>query len=974
MVSFYRISITDNQTMIKPLTPKHLWRGVLAISVAAAAVFVSALFNFDQINTFVSGNKVETARGQASTNSVPVTLDGNNGSRINGENTYTITATNLNPSSFYRLVLVVDGNAQPDWEDFSNTDNASHQVSYTFTQYKNHSVVGVVQACNQDFSSCSESPDGGRSRTINVSLCGCASYSGCGTSCNFNGFDTCMDEAQSRGIPMIQVCRPEGPVCEPASDWIGICNENLAPAGQCVTWKCNNQQCTPGSIPEKKPITVVTRCIAGTSPEPNPDRAGDVQITLVNLEPSALTTSHDDPASDSADVEITGNNTTYAVEERVEDNQGRSFTPVVNNLGCTISGSGFEHCPWTQLTSIGGTFVFEIDCSENPPPPNNEPPSCTSLIFNSYDSKGVPTSATATGQDPLNDGDEDTLSFKFELHGPSNWVSDTGNGAHTGGGNYTYTGNPTNYPTTAGTYYVQTFVKDSKTDWTTSEQLCKKPFTIEETPPPPEKKNPSCDSFNIYNTRTMENCSGTTCYAQPGDQLRLTSTGKAGDWAQSPNVSRYAYMSTSWQLIPGGSLERGDTAYGTQLPWTAPATAGNYLVATNVGWVGPLGDGNLANDDGRLCTSTAPDFYVFKPNGNDYINLPGQTCSFVPECMKSLVITQVPNENPEVIIQKTLISTRVVKVGENTTFRLAATNTGNTTLTQIPVKDEFETEYLNYATATIAPSRVDEHGNTGLGTIEWSNILATNEVLFPGQSKAWDVTFTATKTTDKAQDQDADNCMWIYKDMVHDDQGNIIPSEDLASCDYVIIQEDLPPVTPAVDIEKSLTTSGDIYIGDEVTFDLVVTNTGPIDLVEYDLIDTYDSSMLRYLRAAGDKKESTGEWSTANATVSFSAGGGHLVAEDLQNLFGVLNPNDQIYVHLVFEAAKAGTTTDTARINAKGENGEWVYDEDSASAVIISVKPPKTGASEVIGLGVFTLLGGGSIVKAVTFSRKRKFI
>lgn len=306
------------------------------------------------------------------------------------------------------------------------------------------------------------------------------------------------------------------------------------------------------------------------------------------------------------------------------------------------------------------------------------------------------------------------------------------------------------------------------------------------------------------------------------------------------------------------------------------------------------------------------------------------------------------------------------------TFRLQATNTGNTTLRVVPVRDEFETEYLDYATATIAPSRVDEHGNIGLGIIEWSNVLGDSEVLFPGQSKSWEVTFTATKATDGAMDGDADNCMWILEDTVRDDQGNYIPPEDLVSCDYVIIVGRVLPTEPKVDIVKVLTSSGDIYVGDEVTFDLVVTNTGTIKLVEYDLIDEYDPSMLRYLRANGDKKESTGEWSIVGVDVPFMSGGGYLIAEDLHNIFGVLDPNDQLYVHLVFEGIKAGSTIDTAKINAKGENGEWVFDEATASVVIIATTVPKTGASELIGLTIVSLLGGGGVLKVAL--RKRELL
>lgn len=847
--------------MKKLLSPKHLWRGILIISIAAFAVMLSVLWKYEDISSLLT-NRGEPAAEAAkviaqSGETVSITADdGNDGARINTTENYTITA-GLDSSKQYRLVLVVGnsapGNAVKYIDVPAGSSTYTWRTNYTYTD-SSHSyyTAAVIQSANQEVT---RSP-------LTVATCGCSSYSGCGTSCDFRGFDSCKDEAQASGKPMIQVCRPSGPQCEDAVPWQPICHEDLAPAGTCERWSCNNEQCTPGQPSEQKNIIVITKCIPGTGD--NGALAGNVEVSLVNLSPDNLhTPANSNPASASSAVSIVAPNQVYAVRALPEDNQDRDFTPVSNGLGCQLSGNGFEWCPWSSLPTSGGTFVFQIDCSVTPPPP--PPP-----------------------------------------------------------------------------------------------------------PPPPVKANPSCDSFTVKNTRTGENCTGSTCYAEPGDQLVLSATGTAGDWASSPNVVRFAYMSSQWQPI-GGNLERGDWPYGSAVNWNAPSTNGSYMVAAATGWVGPLGDGNPFNDDGRLCTGIAPDYYVWQPSGNNYVNLIGQTCSF-DSCTKTLIVQQQPNQNPEVQILKTLVSTRTVKVGDSVTFRLQATNTGNTVLTTIPVTDEFETEYLDYATATLAPSRVDEHGDTGLGTIEWTNILGPSEVLFPGQVKAWDVTFTAMKPTTNIGDGDADNCMWIYDGTVRDDQGNVIPPEDLVSCDWVSIIHTPTPVVPAVDIQKMLTSAGDIYVGDEVKFDLVITNTGPIDLVEYALIDTYDASYLRYVRATGDKKESTGEYSLTNVTIPFSVGGGHLVANDLQNLFGVLNPNDQIYVHLVFEATRAGTTTDTARINAKGDNGEWVSDEDNASVVIISVKPPKTGASEVIGLGVFTLLGSGGIAKLSMILKKKSLV
>lgn len=814
--------------MKKLLESKHFWRGVLATSVALIAVFISAMFNVESLADLFAKKGIEQVRGNSITG-ISVSIDGSTGSRVNDSKTYTINGSSLDSSAYYRFVLVVNGEAKPGWGDYNGSANVSHQVAYTFTENTKHNVVGVVQVCDANFNNCSEENGGGRSSVITVSTCVCEFYDGCGTNCNFSGFHSCMPEAIDNKIPMIQVCSPDGPVCENAYDWIHCCDGTLAPPGECkICSSCNNEECTPLIPSAQKPLTVTTRCIPGTGPDAS--KAGNVQISLVNLEPGSTSTPNSDPASSTENVSIVPPSEHYAVRARPEENQGRVFEAVGNSLGCSSSsGPSFEGCPWSLLPDTGGTFVFEIDCSDTPPPPPPPPPPVIEKPLTV-----VTQCIPGTGPDADLAGD------------------------------------------------VKVTLVNLHPDATTT---------------------PHADPARSIVNVSIDDQSG--FYA-----LRAMPTENRGR------------VFTPIQNSLGCSVDPTAPAF-EWCPWPSlPQTGGTFVFEID-------------------CSTPPPP----------------------------------PIIDPSIAIQKTLVTTRVIELGETATFRLSATNTGNTTLTTVPVRDEFETEYLDYATATMPPSRVDERGNSGLGVIEWTNILSTNEVLFPGQTKAWEVTFTATKSTDTAPDGDADNCMWILERTVRDDQNSYIPPEDLTSCDYVIIVGKILPTIPSVDIQKVLTTSGDVYIGDEVSFDIVITNTGTINLVEYDLIDRYDASYLRYLRAYGDKKESTGEWSLVSVPISFSSGGGYIVAENLHLLFGVLDPSDQIYVHIYFEGIRAGTTVDTARINAKGENGEWVYDEDSASVTILSVKPPKTGASEVIGLSVFALLGSGGAAKGIfALVSKRKVL
>lgn len=665
--------------------------------------------------------------------------------------------------------------------------------------------------------------------------------------------------------------------------------------------------------------------------------------------------------------------------EKPEDGQSYTIIGAQFNIPRYPDFEGPDPENYQNIVSSATDKNFAyFNCNEGPPPPppppENEAPICRSLELDRYGN--IPTSATVRAYDPPNDDDNGNLAFRLSTTGPgySFTTSEEWETSHNNG-EYTHVRSPFaggSAPSSQGTYTVTVRIHDSQGAEPSSYVNCTKEFVIPG-PPPPSPENPSCDSFTVYNTRTGEICTGDTCYAQPGDVLRLATTGTAGSWGPNgvPNVTRFSYTDgRHWNVI-GGPIERGDWNYGTTVRWTVPDDTGEYMLATATGWVGPLGDGDPFNDDGRLCTKLWPDYDVWQPDGNFYINMPGETCQN-DSCSKRLII-QGPGV-PDLEVEKVLATPREVAVGDEVTFQLKVINTGATTLTRIPVTDRFETEFVDFVRSNITPTTVNENNGEQWGEIYWSNILAPGEVLTPqghpgAHEKVWDVTFVATKATGGAEDKDSDNCVLVYEGTGDDDEGNHPPPDDREDCDYVIIGEVLP-TDADIDIVKKLTTSDPVNVGDEVTFDLVITNIGTVRIMKYDLIDTFDSSKLDYLSATGDKLESDGTWSVVGVNVPFSVGGSRLISEDLQDIFGPLDPADKVYIHMVFEAISPGRAINTGLVNGQGENGEWVWDEDSAIVTIIGVSPPKTGASTIGLIAAITAFAGGVSAKAKIKGKK----
>ncbi len=132
---------------------------------------------------------------------------------------------------------------------------------------------------------------------------------------------------------------------------------------------------------------------------------------------------------------------------------------------------------------------------------------------------------------------------------------------------------------------------------------------------------------------------------------------------------------------------------------------------------------------------------------------------------------------------------------------------------------------------------------------------------------------------------------------------------------------------PGVEVIKTLITpsSGQTLVGDPVTFQIVIRNTGDTTLTHLSLDDTYDSSCLAYVTGSASPNES-------------STGADSIHWNDLTASFGQdLAPGESFTVTVPFNTVgSCHPTTNAATVDGEDENGDSVSDTDSADVDIVA--------------------------------------
>ncbi|UCE18874.1 MAG: hypothetical protein JSV84_00535, partial [Gemmatimonadota bacterium] len=253
---------------------------------------------------------------------------------------------------------------------------------------------------------------------------------------------------------------------------------------------------------------------------------------------------------------------------------------------------------------------------------------------------------------------------------------------------------------------------------------------------------------------------------------------------------------------------------------------------------------------------------------------------------------------PGVRVTKTRLVPSVSKLyaGEPVTFEILLENTGAKTVTTVPLEDFFDPGCLSYVSASPSPNI-----HVG-GSLIWSNLGP----LVPGGSRTVTVNFTTVSacgvTIDTAEVVGA-----------QDEFGAPVPGDsDTAFVDIVEAE---------VTVTKSRTVpvAGVANVGEAVTFEILLQNTGSTTLTTVPLIDDYDSACLSFVSAL---------------PVQTSQVAGAIFWSNL----GPIAPGNTIPVTVNFTAlAPCGATIDTAEVSgAVDEFGTPVPDDSDTAAVILA--------------------------------------
>ena len=293
---------------------------------------------------------------------------------------------------------------------------------------------------------------------------------------------------------------------------------------------------------------------------------------------------------------------------------------------------------------------------------------------------------------------------------------------------------------------------------------------------------------------------------------------------------------------------------------------------------------------------------------------------------------------PRVQVEKTLASpaSGPAHVGDTVTYDIAVTNSGNTTLTTVPITDTYDTNYLIYAGLANPPT----DNNADDGTLNWSDITASLGDIGPGETKHVTVSFTAKAGTQSLPGDVTTNTATVSG--AQDQNGHIAPPDSDT--------EDVEISNPSIAIvkERALPVPPDQYatVGETVRFTITVTNTGDTILNTVPLTDTYSTMYLTF--------------SGANPSPDDSANDGQLNWSNI----GPLNPGDSTTVVVEFTTAQSSWNNSEhakvhnyAEVSALDENGDVVDPEEDTAFVRIT-RPDVSITKTLVGSDTFVPIGG----------------
>lgn len=199
-------------------------------------------------------------------------------------------------------------------------------------------------------------------------------------------------------------------------------------------------------------------------------------------------------------------------------------------------------------------------------------------------------------------------------------------------------------------------------------------------------------------------------------------------------------------------------------------------------------------------------------------------------------VTIIPAPTPQVEVVKTLdlsgdAADGIVTVGQDLTFTIQVRNTGNVTLTLVPLTDTYDTDYLTYLSAAPSPD------NSMPGALAWDDLTGPGE-LEPQGTISVTVTFRAFASTNLLPNQQTIN---IARVEGATDGNRVAPP----------VEDDAPVriTDPRVAVAKTVTdpANGQVALNGLVTFTISITNTGDTVLDLIPVRDIFDPADFAYI-------------------------------------------------------------------------------------------------------------------------------
>jgi uncharacterized repeat protein (TIGR01451 family) len=235
-------------------------------------------------------------------------------------------------------------------------------------------------------------------------------------------------------------------------------------------------------------------------------------------------------------------------------------------------------------------------------------------------------------------------------------------------------------------------------------------------------------------------------------------------------------------------------------------------------------------------------FTVLVPPGNTWLAVQVESKDGTdPQRLEWVGSTmEMPLACPEYTVTKTRTSPDFVQPGEQVTFQIVVTNTGNTDIVTATLRDLYDTTYLSYGFAGNF-STPASNDNVNDGQIDWTDVTGGGS-LAPGASITVTVRFTAVTSTDPITGPPPKRTVNTALVLAAVDQNGLSAAAPQSDDDNVRI------TSPGLSVQKTLLipADGSTKVGGQVQYRIRITNTGDTTLNTVPLVDTYDTTYLTY--------------------------------------------------------------------------------------------------------------------------------